>query len=216
MPEIIAYDTERASAYRRHHRKNLRTRVSTARERQLTARALATFARTDSVLDLACGTGRFWPVIDARARSVVALDNSEAMLREALAHASPNPQRHALCGSAFQLPLRDRSFDVVVCMRFLHHLARREDRVGALTDIRRVARHGAVVSLWTDGSRHARRRLRAQHDAPPPAGGFGRRVCIEHEIIERDFADAGFDNPIAFDFAPRLSMWRIYALRCAE
>ena len=44
LPEIIAYDTDRASAYHRHHRKNLRTRISTARERQLVGRALATLS----------------------------------------------------------------------------------------------------------------------------------------------------------------------------
>ncbi len=215
MPEIIAYDAERASAYRRHHRKNLRTRISTARERQLARRALATFETAETILDLASGTGRFWPVIDARAATVVALDNSEAMLREALAHGRPNPHRYALCGSAFQLPFRDRSFDVVVCMRFLHHLAHRDDRMHALTGIRRVARHGAVVSLWIDGNRQARRRLREQQIAPSAASGFGRRVCIRRETIERDFIEAGFADPIDFDFAPGLSMWRIYALRCA-
>ena len=215
MPEIIAYDAERASAYHRHHRKNLRTRLSTARERQLTDRALASLPNTDLLLDLACGTGRFWPVIDKRATTIVAVDNSEAMLREAITHARPNPQRRAVCGSGFQLPFRDRSFDVVVCMRFLHHLAHSEDRVKALSDIRRVARHGAVVSLWTDGSRQARRRLRKQNLSTLPRG-FGRRVCIERTTIERDFIDAGFHDPNGFDFAPGLSMWRVYALRCAD
>ncbi len=214
MPEIIAYDTQRASAYHRHHQKNLRTRISTARERQLTGRALDALPVTDTVLDLACGTGRFWPVIDKRAATIVAVDNSEAMLREAIAHASPNSRRRAVCGSAFQLPFRDQSFDVVVCMRFLHHLAHSTDRIEALTELRRVARHGAVVSLWTDGSRQARRRLLKQDIAALP-GGFGRRICIERTTIERDFAVAGFHTPIGFDFAPGLSMWRIYALRCA-
>lgn len=215
MPEIIAYDTERASAYHRHHNKNLRTRISTARERQLVGRALDTLTKTDTLLDLACGTGRFWPVIDTRAARIVAVDNSDAMLREAVAHAAPNARRTAVCGSAFQLPFRDHAFDVVVCMRFLHHLAHREDRLAALADIRRVARHGAVVSLWTDGSREGRRRLREQNaDALPR--GFGRRVCIERTTIERDFTDAGFSQATAFDFAPGLSMWRVYALHCAD
>jgi len=215
LPEIIAYDTDRASAYHRHHRKNLRTRISTARERQLVARALATLGKTETVLDLACGTGRFWPVIDARASSVVAVDNSDAMLREAVAHAAPNARRTAVCGSAFALPFRDQTFDAVVCMRFLHHLAHRDDRLAALADIRRVARLGAIVSLWTDGSREGRRRLREQHAANLPRG-FGRRVCVERTTIERDFTDAGFSRAIGFDFAPWLSMWRIYALHCAD
>ena len=47
MPDIIAYDSERASAYHRHHHKNLRTRISTARERQLAARALSALPAAD-------------------------------------------------------------------------------------------------------------------------------------------------------------------------
>jgi ubiquinone/menaquinone biosynthesis C-methylase UbiE len=211
LPDLVAYDADRAAAYHRHHEKNLRTRISTARERALVRRALATLESTDALLDVACGTGRFWPVVDRSAKSIVALDNSASMLNEAFAHASPNAARRAVCASAFRLPFRDRSFDAVLCMRFLHHLAHRDDRIAALTDMRRVVRHGAVVSLWVDGSREGRRRLREQNTAKLQRG-FGRRVCIERTEIERNFVAAGFGHSIAFDFAPGWSMWRVYAL----
>jgi ubiquinone/menaquinone biosynthesis C-methylase UbiE len=215
LPDLVAYDADRAAAYHRHHEKNLRTRISTVRERSLARRALATLRSTDALLDVACGTGRFWPVVDECATSIVALDNSASMLAEASAHAAPNPARRAVCGTAFRLPFRDRSFDGVLCMRFLHHLAHRDERIAALADMRRVVRHGAVVSLWVDGCREGRRRVREQNSAALPRG-FGRRVCIERTEIERDFVDAGFVRPIAFDFAPGLSMWRVYALHCTE
>jgi hypothetical protein len=100
-------------------------------------------------------------------------------------------------------------------MRFLHHLAHRDDRLAALADIRRVTRYGAIVSLWTDGSREGRRRLREQNASTLPRG-FGRRVCVERTTIERDFTDAGFTGATGLDFAPGLSMWRVYALHCAD
>ena len=131
MPDLVAYDADRAAAYHRHHEKNLRTRISTARERSLARRALATLGSTDALLDVACGTGRFWPVVDRCAGSIVALDNSASMLREAFAHAMPNPARRAVCGTAFRLPFRDNHFDAILCMRFLHHLAHRDDRIAA-------------------------------------------------------------------------------------
>jgi ubiquinone/menaquinone biosynthesis C-methylase UbiE len=215
LPDPVAYDADRAAAYHRHHEKNLRTRISTLRERSLARRALATLRSTDALLDVACGTGRFWPVVDRSAKSIVALDNSASMLEQAFAHATSNPARRAVCGSAFRLPFRDRTFDAILCMRFLHHLAHRDDRIAALADMRRVVRHGAVVSLWVDGCREGRRRVREQNAAALPRG-FGRRVCIERTEIERDFADAGFVRSIAFDFAPRLSMWRVYALHCTD
>jgi ubiquinone/menaquinone biosynthesis C-methylase UbiE len=215
LPDLVAYDAERAAGYRRHHEKNLRTRISTARERSLVRRAVATLQSTDSLLDLACGTGRFWPVVDRVADSIVAVDNSASMLAEALAYATPNPHRRAVCASAFRLPFRDRSFDALLCMRFLHHLAHRDDRVAALAEMRRVVRHGAVVSLWVDGCREGRRRVAEQKAAALPRG-FGRRVCIERTEIERDFAAAGFPCNEAFDFAPGWSMWRVYALHCTH
>jgi len=215
LPDLVAYDADRAAGYRRHHDKNLRTRISTVRERSLAARALATLRSTDTLLDLACGTGRFWPVADRAAKSIVAVDNSASMLAEAVAHATPNPARHAVCGSAFHLPFRDRSFDALLCMRFLHHLAHRDDRLAALADMRRVVRCGAVVSLWVDGCREGRRRVREQNAAALPHG-FGRRVCVERTEIERNFTDAGFTRAVAFDFAPGWSMWRVYALQCTD
>lgn len=213
MPDIVAYDTEQASAYRLHHRKNLRTRLTTVRERALVKRAFGVFAPALQVLDLACGTGRFWSVIEARAGTVVALDNSEAMLHEALAQAAPNLNRHVACGSVFRLPFADACFDVVVCMRLLHHFAHREDRMAALTEIRRITAHGAIVSLWTDGNAPGRRRLQQQRQLALPRG-FGRRICIERTVIEEDFVAAGFGAATGYDLAPRVSMWRIYALRC--
>jgi ubiquinone/menaquinone biosynthesis C-methylase UbiE len=215
LPDLVAYDADRAAAYQRHHEKNLRTRISTARERSLARRALATLRSTEAVLDLACGTGRFWPVFDRCATSITALDNSPSMLAEAFANATPNPARRAVCGSAFGLPFRDRSFDALLCMRFLHHLAHRDDRIATLVDMRRVVRHGAVVSLWVDGCREGRRRVREQN-ASVPSRGFGPRVCIERTEIERNFVDAGFARAIAFDFLPGWSMWRVYALHCTD
>jgi hypothetical protein len=94
-PELLArdhaYDTERASAYHRHHRKNLRTRISTARERQLVGRA-RDVRQTDAVLDPRAAPDDSAGDRDALS-SIVAVDNSDAMLREAVAHAEPHAHR---------------------------------------------------------------------------------------------------------------------------
>lgn len=51
----------------------------------------------------------------------------------------------AVCGDARALPFADRSVDVVLCSQLLHHFAR-DDALGLLAELHRVARHAVVVS----------------------------------------------------------------------
>lgn len=51
-----------------------------------------------------------------------------------------------LLGSVTQIPLPDNSVDIVLAAEILEHI-RYEDVEGALREIARVARHGAVISL---------------------------------------------------------------------
>jgi malonyl-CoA O-methyltransferase len=92
-----------------------------------------------SVLDLACGTGRYALIArEAGARRVVAVDNSAAMLL-----ASPVSQRaQATCEA---VPLPAESCDVVICALALGHLPRLAPSLG---EIARVLRPGgcALVS----------------------------------------------------------------------
>jgi ubiquinone/menaquinone biosynthesis C-methylase UbiE len=48
-------------------------------------------------------------------------------------------------GDARELPARDESFDAVLVLGPLYHLTEKEDRIGALSEARRVARPGAPI-----------------------------------------------------------------------
>jgi len=54
-----------------------------------------------------------------------------------------------VAASLFRLPFQDRSLVSCACLRFLHHLPDRAQRVAALSELARVARGPLVVSLWT-------------------------------------------------------------------
>lgn len=114
-----------------------------------------------SVLDLACGTGRFQPRLAVPGRRVVGADVSLEMLR---AGRRARPGAAALVqAEAEHLPFRSAAFDAVVCMRFLFHLQDGERR-RALTEMGRVARSGRVVAQvryrWT--LKHLGRWLRSR------------------------------------------------------
>ena len=209
----IAYDHSQARRYRKHHQKNIRVRLSTWRERHLAAAALERLPPLHTILDLATGTGRFWPVAGAHADHVIAMDNSLAMLRAAGVRQQHLPSR--IAADAFQLPLRDEAIDCVLCMRFLHHFYHPEDRLRILAELRRVVRTGIVVSVWTDTRygflRAGKKRMNQQSHSSFPAG-FGPRVCIPSDVLESEYRKSGFRLEGYEDFLPGRSMWRIYAL----
>jgi malonyl-CoA O-methyltransferase len=73
-----------------------------------------------TILDLACGTGRYALIADQRgAGRVIALDNSEAMLRAASVGG-------AACAITEAIPLATQSVDGIICGLALGHLHRLE------------------------------------------------------------------------------------------
>jgi len=210
------YSLHRADAYATHHEKSARTKLTTRRERKLLSRALARAGHPRVVLDLPCGTGRFWPAIaEAGAERLIAADNSAGMLevagRNRLGPAFPE---QLINTSMFAVDVPDESVDFFACMRFFHHLAHREDRLAALAEIKRVTRRFAAISLWVDGNLGAWRRRGRQ--PPTLERGYGKRICISRRAIESDFAAAGFNVLERYDAWPRLAMWRTYLLEKAD
>lgn len=101
---------------------------------------------SDLVLDVAAGTGHVARSLAGRARTVVALDATAAMLEtgreRALAAGLDNLVW--LCGDAAALPFLDGSFDVVVSRHALHHFV--DPRV-QLAEIVRCTRRGGRVAI---------------------------------------------------------------------
>lgn len=118
-----------------------------------------------TVLDLACGTGRYGLLAGERgARRVIALDNSLPMLT-----AAELPLR--ALASVEQIPLADQSVDGVICALALGHLTSL-DR--ALAEIGRTLKQGgwALISDFHPllYSRGARRTFSVE----------GRQYAVEH------------------------------------
>jgi malonyl-CoA O-methyltransferase len=92
------------------------------------------------VLDLACGTGRYARLAErSGAAHVVALDFSLAMLGRAAA-------KGRVRGDISRLPLRDRSFHLVISGLALGHAP---DLVACMREIARVLRPGGVL-IYSD------------------------------------------------------------------
>ncbi|WP_372725185.1 class I SAM-dependent methyltransferase [Immundisolibacter sp.] len=213
LPFSDKYDLAHAHAYQQKHHTGLRRRLTTWRETQLARRALKLAGNPESVLDMPCGAGRFWPMLAAHpTRRLLAGDRSPAMLEIARGGAQPavlSRVESLLPLDAFRLSLPDDAVEHVLCMRLLHHIESAADRLRILSEIHRVGRLGATVSLWVDGNIQSRRRNR--QDTRRTRANINRLV-VPRATIEAEFAQVGFRVRRRLDVCPGLSMWRLYLL----
>jgi len=99
------------------------------------------------LLDVACGTGQWLSAAAALGAVPAGIDISQRALD--ICHGTlPNADLH--CGSAEQLPFRDRQFDVVSCLGALEHFI---DPQAALREMVRVAKPAALFILLVPNSK---------------------------------------------------------------
>jgi ubiquinone/menaquinone biosynthesis C-methylase UbiE len=207
------YTLKHSQQYHHKHKKTLGRRLSNWREQQMAARALALAGHPTTVLDLPCGTGRFWPLLALKQdRTILAADNSKAMLSVAREVNPPDllARVKTFPCSAFDIQLENASVDNIFCMRLLHHITQPKDRLAILNEFHRVTRDTVAVSLWVDGNYKAIRRQ--QLEARRTHKAYQNRIVIERAVIEREFTEAGFAIAGHFDFLKFYAMWRLYVL----
>lgn len=90
-----------------------------------------------TVLDLACGTGRYTKLLQQREAHVLSLDHSFEMLARGIAP-------HAAQADITALPLAVSSLNGIVCGLAIGHVA---DLQQALMEIGRILRHGGFALL---------------------------------------------------------------------
>ena len=205
------YREGRARHYKQHHQKNLRTRLTSWREQEVVRLALEAAGRPEIVLDLPCGTGRYWPVFESNGcRKLIAADISEAML-DVAAEDKPNIADFSYRQlDLFDIDLPDNSVEFISCQRFLHHVSIPEERAQVLSELRRVASGHVAISLWVDGNLQGRRYVNREIRPEP---GYGRRICRRRNEVEREFLEAGFTIIDHYDVWPGIAMWRLYLLK---
>lgn len=101
-----------------------------------------------ALLDAPCGTGRLAAQLSSFEAPLVSLDLSAPML----AIAARQPGARLVRARIEALPFEDRTFDVVVSCRFLHHLHGADELRGALSELVRVSSRLVVASFWDAGS----------------------------------------------------------------
>jgi SAM-dependent methyltransferase len=208
------YDAKHAKTYFDKHENGFWRRMSNLRDHQIARKALRLAGHPKSVLDMPCGTGRFWDVLAERPDRVIhASDYSQNMIDTGMAYRPPEITRriHAFQSSAFDLPVEDNFVDCVFCIRFVHHLGKSEDRLKLFQELRRVSADSVIVSLWVDGNFKAMSRKALEEKRRKR--GYQNRFVISRQTIEQEIEQSGFDIVAKLDFAKYFAMWRTYVLK---
>lgn len=118
-----------------------------------------------TLLDAACGTGKYWPLVLGSGRTVVGTDQSGGMLRQAaMKHPSVPIARLALLEIPFE-----GLFDAVMCVDALEYVGP-EDWPGVLMRLRQAARPGTMLYVTVElcDETQARRDYEAARAAGEP------------------------------------------------
>lgn len=213
------YDPDHARKYFHKHNTGFWRQLSTWREVGMARKALVMAGRPRSVLDLPCGTGRFWAMLAEEAeRKIYVADNSQNMIdaglelrpREVVARIEKS-----FCLSAFDTGLPDNFVECVFSIRLMHHIEKSADRITMLKEFARISSGTVIVSLWVDGNFRAwRNEVNDARKARIRGADRPRdRFVFRRAEIERDFAAAGLELIGHTDFIKYWDKWRAYVLR---
>ncbi|UWF50755.1 class I SAM-dependent methyltransferase [Pseudomonas sp. N3-W] len=203
------HDQEHARVCQQPQRRGLMGRLAFRREEQLVRNALKVAGEPGLIVDVACGAGRFWPVLAEHGnRVILACALSQEMLDHARTHHPKSllERVKTFQSSAFTIGLPANAVDCIFCMELFRHIPRAEDRLAALAEFHRVSRDTVIVAVELE-SRFARQSVAAQGFAPQP-------LALRAEV-EAGFRQAGFSLISHQDFFPGCASMRVYVLRKA-
>jgi SAM-dependent methyltransferase len=206
------YDAAHAQRYFEKHRQGFWRRLNTWREAGMARQALHLAGNPQSVLDLPCGTGRFWDLLaEEPRRKIYAADLNPAMFDTGLKFRPPSLTKRveAFHASAVSIPKPDGFVECVFSIRLLHHIQKAADRLAILREFKRVTSSTIIISLWIDGNYRAMLEQRR----PVRPGPSRDRYVISRPLIEHEFGECGLTVIGRVDFLKYYSMWAAYVLK---
>ena len=102
-----------------------------------------------AVLDVPSGNGRMTQLLDRADLSVIAMDFDHQMLKAMELRKIDGRGSCRVQGDVILLPLPDKSVDLVVNMRLMHHIADPATRVRMYRQLARVTRGLVITTFWT-------------------------------------------------------------------
>lgn len=80
-------------------------------------------SKLNTILDLGCGTGELFPYLLKKSKSVLGIDSSSEMIREAKSNFSKNKNIKLIESPLETIPVQKNSADAVIASMVLHHIS---------------------------------------------------------------------------------------------
>lgn len=134
-------------AYVQHRFSGLMGRYRFRREQRAVIQLFDTLPVDQVIVDCPCGTGRWWPVLERRAKRIIAIDISPGMLRTAREETQrTNIEVEVHEGDAEHIPLGDESVDYTFSFALTKHLPL-PVQFRVLAEFARISRKGVLSSF---------------------------------------------------------------------
>lgn len=107
-------------------------------------------------LDVPSGFGRFCAVLLSVSSKLIDADRSESMALRASTRARElgGKETGGVGADLTQLPFRDGTFDVILCMRLLHHIFDPAARAKMFAELARVSKKHVIISFYDRNPLH--------------------------------------------------------------
>ena len=128
--------------------------LSWDREYKVVDKLLEAMPPGSTILDMPCGTGRFFPLVHRYGHRVLGGDISIDMIRQVPSSRLELPAlRGVVVCDAQRLPFASGSFDYVVCVRFFTLRLPPDTVLAALQEMTRIARRAVILQVPLKGRR---------------------------------------------------------------
>ena len=149
---------EGAHSYSKKFKRHLTERINDWNERRKIRWLLERISNGKPfllTLDLPCGYGRLFPIVQACSQQVVEADWSFHLLslarKNQLLDSAANHPAHVRA-TAFSLPFHNGIFDMVLSVRLCHHIRDHAERLRYVLELLRVSRKWVVFTFFDSDS----------------------------------------------------------------
>ena len=102
-----------------------------------------------NILNAPCGFGRFMKLLDSLKLQICFFDLHPKMVTRCKDRFN-NKNHSFINGSVRILPFKNKSFDIVLNIRFFHHYFEPEDRLLILRELQRVSKKYVILTYYND------------------------------------------------------------------
>lgn len=188
----MAFEKMEVEDYEKKRYRGLDQKLVHSQETRLVARLLEIAGKfPGEALDLPCGYGRFFPLLQKKGFTPLNCDISFHMVERANARSKPVESARSwgvVADAVSGLPFKEKSFRLVFSMRFFHHLHESSDRRRVLKEFQRITAGWLLISYYQTSPLH---RLQRKFRSRVKKSQTGIKMISEEKFRE-EAENAGF------------------------